>query len=148
MIMPHTYYKIWIHLIWSTKDRSPFLTKDIRNMVFIHMKEKAQENGVFLDALNGTTDHVHGLLGLVPNQNVARIVNDLKGESSHWINEEKLTGTYFAWQQGYSAFSYGESQVHKVREYIENQEEHHRTMTFQEELERFLKEFKVDIGRP
>lgn len=103
--MSHTYHKLWIHLIWSTKDRFPFLTREFRNDVIFHIKEKAWEKEIHLDILNGTADHLHALLGLDPKQSIADIVNSLKGESSHWVNEQKLIRSHFAWQEGYSAFS-------------------------------------------
>jgi REP element-mobilizing transposase RayT len=142
--MAHTFHKIWIHLIWCTKDRRPLLPKDIRADVFAHLKEKAREEGIVLDALNGTADHVHALARLDPAQSLPQVVRYLKGESSHWVNEQKLTAERFAWQEGYTALSYGESQIPKVREYIKNQEEHHRRMSFKEELEGFLKQFNIE----
>jgi len=146
--MAHTYHKLWIHLIWSTKDRAPLLVREMRGDLLAHIRETAPEKGIHLDALNGTADHLHGLVSLSPEQSIARVVNDLKGESSHWVNAQRRLSIPFAWERGYSAFSYAESQVPKVREYIRNQETHHRKMTFQEELTQFLKRFHVDEGRP
>jgi len=79
------YIKIWIHLVWATKDRHPFLTKDIRQKVFSHIKENARTKGIHLDHINGYAEHVHCLISLDSDQNVATVANLLKGESSHWI---------------------------------------------------------------
>ncbi len=146
--MAHSYHKLWIHLIWSTQERRPLLAKDIRRDIFTHILTKARVEGIYVDTINGTADHVHCLLELDPKQGLAKIVNDLKGESSHWVNAQGLVKGRFAWQEGYSAFSYSESQVQRVREYIRDQEQHHKKVSFQEELERFLKAFRVGVGRP
>ena len=141
--MSHTFFKIWIHLVWSTKDREPLLHKDIRQGVFEHIKEKAGKEGFFIEAVGGIEDHVHCLMLLPPKQSISEAVNKLKGESSHWLNANKLTRTHFAWQNGFAAFSVSESQIGKVKKYIEEQEEHHRTLSYTEEVERFLKLYKA-----
>nr|WP_310587992.1 transposase [Larkinella humicola] len=88
-------------------------------------------------------DHVHVFLGLNPNQAVSSLLQDLKGDSSKWMNDQRLIKGRFEWQSGYGAFSYGQSQIDRVVRYIKNQEEHHRTMTFLEESTTFLKKFNV-----
>ena len=123
--MPHAFHKLWIHLIWGTKDRHPYLTGEIRNKVLFHIKGEAREKGIHLDTLNGTADHVHALLGLDPDQSIARIMNDLKGESSHWINEGRLVKAHFAWQDGYGVFSVSEQHVGQIVAYVQTQQEHH-----------------------
>jgi len=150
--MSHTYYKVWIHLVWSTKDREPLLHKGIRQTVFDHIREKARAEGVQIDTINGTQDHLHCLVSIEPKLSISEVVNKLKGESSHWINAGKMTKTHFAWQNAFAAFSVSESQVQKVREYILSQEEHHRRFSFSSEVERFLKhhriESRADEGQP
>ncbi|MBI1804451.1 MAG: IS200/IS605 family transposase [Ignavibacteriae bacterium] len=137
--MPYT--KIWIHLIWSTKNREPMLQKDFRSKLFDHIRENVKGKGIHLDTMNGYLDHVHTLIRLKPDQSVARVAQLLKGESSHWVNDQKLTGFKFEWQDEYIALSVSESQLDKVREYIKNQEEHHRKKTFAEEYEQFMKKY-------
>ncbi len=136
--MGHVYYKIWIHLIWSTKNRFPFLTVEIRNKTFDHIIKKAAEKEFYIDEINGYSDHCHILIPLYPKYAISEVVNNFKGESSHWINSEKLTTTHFAWQDGYSAFSVSESQVEKVREYIKKQKDHHKKKSYVEELKKLL----------
>jgi putative transposase len=145
MKMGHVYYKIWIHLILSTKNRNPVLTKDIREKVFNHILENAKEKGFYVDKINGYLEHVHLLNSLNPKYAVSEVANLLKGEASHWINSEKLTRTHFAWQNGYSAFSVSESQVEKVRKYIQNQEEHHKKSSFVDELKKLYKLHKIEF---
>ena len=142
--MSQTFYKIWIHLLWSTKNREPSLHEGIRQRVYLHMREKARVEGFHLDTVNGTADHSHCLISLQPKFSISEVVNKLKGESSHWINSEKLTKTHFAWQGGYAAFSVSESQVEKVRKYILDQEVHHRRLSFAEEVQKLLKLYKAE----
>jgi len=144
--MAHNYYKIWVHIIWSTKDRQPLLNSALRPQLFQHIREKAKEEGYHLDIVNGVEDHLHSLFSLNPKFAVSEVVNKIKGESSHWINSDGFLKTKFAWQQGYAAFSVSESAVARVREYIKNQEEHHRQMTFQEEVEGLLKLHRIEFN--
>ena len=148
--MSHTYYKIWIHLIWGTKDKQPLLKDEFRPLVFQHIREKAADiEGVRLDMINGVENHAHSLISLNPQYAISKIVNLLKGESSHWINSNDFLKVKFAWQRGFSAFSVSESAVAKIRNYIKNQEKHHRKLSFQEEVERLYKLHKIqwDKGR-
>ncbi|MBI4725779.1 IS200/IS605 family transposase [candidate division TA06 bacterium] len=146
--MPQSYHKIWIHLIWGTKERFPVLTSDLLPQVLQHIRARAEQEGYLLDAINGTADHIHCLIEIGLTHNVSTIANLLKGESSHWINAGKLTGSHFAWQEGYGAFSVSASQLDKVRDYIKNQKEHHRQKTYREELDEFLKAYDIGEQRP
>ena len=129
---------IWLHAVWSTKDRKQVLMKDFRFKVFKHIKEYAWENGIQLDIINGVEDHVHSLFRLKTSQNPAEVVQRLKGESSHWINENAMLDEGFAWQDGYGVFSVSEPDVMKIRKYIYNQEEHHKKMSYEEELKKLI----------
>lgn len=143
--MSQAYYKIWIHLIWSTKDRQPLLKTNFRPLVFDHIRQKAKEEDIWLDTINGIENHVHNLISLHPRFSVSRVANLLKGESSHWINSEDFLTVKFAWQRGYSAFSVSESNVGKVRQYIKNQEEHHRKLSFKKEVEKLYRLHKIQV---
>jgi putative transposase len=145
--MSQTYYKLWIHLIWGTKNRQRFLQKGIRGKIFDHIRKKAKQEGYCLDSINGVADHVHCLLLLQPRYSVSEVVNKLKGESSHWINDERITPMRFVWQGGFGAFSVSESQVGRVRAYIRNQEKHHQKMTFEFEAQKFLKLYDAAMER-
>lgn len=137
--MPHV--KVWIHFVWTTKNRIPLLTDDIRQRVFAHIRENAKAKGIFLDHINGYVEHVHCLISLGTEQSIAQIIKQLKGESSHWINQEQLTKHKFQWQHEYFAVGVSESVVDKVRDYIRRQEEHHSKQTFQAEFERMIQKF-------
>ena len=89
-------------------------------------------------------DHVHLLFGMRPTQSLSELMQDIKGDSSKWINEKRYLKGKFSWQEGYGAFSYSKSHVSKVIKYIENQEEHHKKKSFIEEYKEFLDAFDVD----
>lgn len=137
--MGQTFYQIWIHIVWGTRDNQAVLNDDIRHKMFNHIKHKAVEEKTYLDTISGTADHIHCLISINPKYSVSEIVNKLKGESSHWINANQLTSSHFAWQNGYTAFSVSESQVKKVRTYILDQENIHKIFTYPEELKKLLK---------
>jgi putative transposase len=131
--------KVWIHFVWSTKNREPYLTDEIRQRVFRHIRENTREKDIHLDFINGYTDHVHCLISLGTDQTIGKIMQLIKGESSFWINKNRLCQTKFEWQEEYFAVGVCESILENVRGYIANQEEHHRTRSFDEEFEDFLK---------
>ncbi|MFC2087035.1 IS200/IS605 family transposase [Bacteroidota bacterium] len=132
------YLIIWVHLIWSTKNREAYLKKEIRQKVFDHIKVNAKEKNIYIDTINGYVEHVHCLVALKNDQTISNIMQLLKGESSFWINRNKLINFKFAWQDEYFAVSVSPSNVDKVREYIKNQEKHHQKKTFQQEYEEFI----------
>ena len=145
-----SYVNMWAHMVWATHCRYPYLTPDIRYRVFDHIKENAVKKGIYLDHINGHLEHVHCLISLNADQNVMTVANLLKGESSFWINKNKLTPTKFYWQDDYFAESVSPSQLDAVRRYIRNQDEHHRKKSFQEEYDEFISRYELngDNTRP
>ncbi|MCJ7716987.1 MAG: IS200/IS605 family transposase [Anaerolineales bacterium] len=140
-----TYIKTYIHFVFSTKNREPFLNSPaLRSKVWNHIRENAKEKGIFIDFINGYSDHCHCLISLSADQTMSKVMQLVKGESSFWINKNKLCQTRFAWQDEYFAVSVSESALKRVRNYIKNQEEHHRKHTFEEEYDVFIKENGVD----
>ena len=133
-----SFVKISIHAVWGTKYREPILTKEIRTKLFEHIRQNAKVKGIYIDSINGYTDHVHCLLGLNADMSIAKAIQLIKGESAFWANKNKLLKTRFEWAEDYYAASVSDSVVQKVREYILKQEEHHSKMTFTEEFERFI----------
>ncbi|MCE1164355.1 MAG: transposase [Bacteroidetes bacterium] len=126
--------------MFSTKDRIPFLSdKETREKVWNHIKEYSFQNGIFVDFINGYSEHCHCLISLGLVQTMSKIMNLLKGESSHWINKSNLCNSRFEWQNDYFAVSVSESIVERVREYIKNQEAHHHRKTFKEEYDEFIR---------
>lgn len=141
------FLKVWIHLIWSTKNREPILQQEIRHSLFTHIRENARAKGIYLDFINGYLEHVHTLISLGADQSIAKVAQLLKGESSHWANQQGLTTTKLEWQDEYIAVSVSESVVDSVREYIKNQEEHHRKIAFSEEYAEFMKKYGFEFMR-
>jgi putative transposase len=133
------FVKVWIHFVWSTKNREPLLNDEIRQKVFQHIRENAQEKGIYIDFINGYTEHVHCLISLGTDQTIEKLMQLIKGESSFWINKNSLCKTKFGWQDEYFAVSVSEANVESVRRYIANQEEHHKTRSFDDEFEGFMK---------
>ncbi|MEZ4907674.1 MAG: IS200/IS605 family transposase [Saprospiraceae bacterium] len=141
------YIKIYIHLVWSTKNRVPFLnTQELRNKVWNHIKENGKEKEIYIDFIGGYSDHCHCLLSLGADQNISKVVNLLKGESSHWINKNNFIKDKFGWQDEYFAVSVSESIVDNVREYIKNQENHHKIKSWNEEYDELISKFGFTLG--
>ena len=135
--MPYT--KVMIHFIWTTKNRIPIISKDLKPLLLSHIKENSILKQIFIDTLNCVEDHIHLLISLGTEQKISKIAMLIKGESSFWINKQKIIKQKFEWQDEYIALSVSESAIDKVRQYIMNQEEHHKKKTFMQEYEEFLK---------
>ena len=135
------YVRIWLHCVWGTKNRFPFLTKEIKMKVINHIREYATKKDIYIDFINGCKDHLHTTISLNAEQNISKVMGLLKGESSSWINKQKLTPQHFGWADEYFAVSVGESQINRVREYIKNQETHHQIRTWAEEYNEFMEKY-------
>jgi len=139
------YIKIWIHLIWATKNRLPLLNNDIKSKIFEHIRINAKQKSIYLDFINGCSDHVHALISMNADQSISKIAQLLKGESSHWINKNQLVKEHFAWQEEYIAVSVSYNGIDNVREYIKNQENHHRQKSFSEEWNLFIEKYGFEV---
>ena len=131
-----SFVKIWVHLVFATKNREPLLPKEIRYDVHKHIMSNCKEKEIFLQAINGYTDHIHCLISLGKDQSISKVSQLIKGESSFWINKNKITKEKFMWQDDYFAVSVSESQVEQVVRYIKNQEAHHAKKSFKKQLHR------------
>ena len=136
-----SFVKIWVHLVFATKTREPLLTKEFRYDVQKHIIENCIEKEIFLQTINGYTDHLHCLISLGKDQSIAKVTHLIKGESSFWINQNNLTPEKFSWQDDYFAVSVSESQLETVKNYIKNQEKHHSKNSFQQEVDEFMKRY-------
>ena len=132
------YVKNWLHCVWGTKSKKPFLKKEIRLKVISHIKENAISKGIFIDVINGYTDHLHCLINLHPDQPLSNVIRLLKGESSFWINRNHITQFRFSWAVEYFAVSISESHINRVRDYIRNQEKHHQQKTWEKEYNDYI----------
>jgi REP element-mobilizing transposase RayT len=134
-----SFIKVYIHFVWSTKDWVPYLdSPELRKDVWNHIRENAKEKSIFIDFVNGYSNHCHCLVSLGGDQTLQKIMQLIKGESSHWINKNELVKGKFEWQDEFFAVSVSESMIDKVRNYIKNQENHHKLQTFQEEFDEFI----------
>lgn len=140
--MPQSLADIVIHIIFSTKDRAPVLTPEIRPELYPHLATIARNAGGKCFRVGGISDHVHLAIRLSRTMTVAHLVEDLKTSSSKWLKTQGLDR--FAWQKGYAAFSVGHKDLPALRIYIDQQEEHHRNRTFQEEYRALLNRCAVE----
>lgn len=125
--MSHSYSQVWLHAVFATKERKPLIHNAIEEHLYKYLGKQLLELGSYLKIGNGMPDHVHLLFTLNPQKSIADTMKQIKGASSHWVNNELYTTLgineplHLGWQTGYSAFSVSESQVDKVANYIKNQ---------------------------
>ncbi|MBN1638873.1 MAG: IS200/IS605 family transposase [Ignavibacteriales bacterium] len=140
--MPHSLTKIWIHLIFGTKERMPFIKESFEKKLYEYIKQIIESDfKSLLYTINGTSDHIHILMLQNQNYSIADFAKNIKGNSSHWINQNGFLKAKFAWQTGYGAFSVSESMIEDVKKYILNQKEHHRKISFAEEYKKFEEKY-------
>lgn len=142
--MSQSLSSILVHLVFSTKNREPFITPIIEAELHPYMSTILRELKSPSLAIDGTSDHVHMLFSLARVITVADLVEELKTSTSKWIKTKGREFSNFYWQRGYGAFSIGESNVEVLKRYIRNQKAHHRRMTFQDEYRNFLKSYGID----
>ena len=139
------YVRIWVHCVWATKNRTDFITGQNKMPVLTHIRENAEKKGIFIDFMNAHKEHVHCIVSLNSDQCISKVMQLIKGESSFWINKNKLTKTKFEWGDEYYAGSISESDINKVRNYIKYQDEHHRKKSWDEEYKEFLDEYGLQV---
>ena|SRR5688572_20668374 len=135
--MANTYTQIHIQTVFAVQHRAGLIQKEWKDELCKYMTGIIQTNGHRLLAINGMPDHLHVFFGMRPTQSLSDLMQDLKGTSSKWINEQGFTKARFEWQQGYGAFSYSKSQINKVVAYIHNQEIHHAKKHLSKNIARF-----------
>ncbi len=145
--MGNTYTSLHYHIIFSTKNREPWLRPDIQEQVWSYLGGIAGRHGFKTLLFGGIEDHVHGLLAVPPKTSVSEALQVLKGGSSGWIKQTIAGCRGFAWQDGYGAFSVSKSQLAGVEEYIRGQREHHRIKTFEEEYRAMLERHQIDFNQ-
>jgi putative transposase len=142
--MANTYTSLHYHVIFSTKNREPWLVRDIEQRVWEYIGGIARTHKMTALQVGGVEDHIHALVTAPPTIAPFQIAQFLKGESSKWIHEEFPGMRSFAWQDGYGAFTVSKSNIPEVIAYIQNQREHHRKRTFQEEYLDFLQKNGIE----
>ena len=129
--MAGTYTNLLYHLVFSTKERIPLITKELQPDLYAYIGGIVRGEGGVLLEVGGISDHVHLLAKFKPTVAISDLLKKIKGGSSKWVNEEKFKLRKFGWQDGYAAFSVSESQVDAVRRYIREQEQHHCGPSYQ-----------------
>jgi putative transposase len=141
----------FVHCVWGTKNRFPYFNSSNTRDIMTHISEKSYENGIYIDHLNAYRDHMHCLISLDPNESLAKVVKQIKGESSHWINQNLFLSFDFKWAHEYYATSVSRTLLPTVRQYIQNQEIHHQNKSWQQEeldyqalITKLLTPFRLD----
>jgi putative transposase len=142
--MANTYSQIYIQVVFTVKNRMVLIPKEKKDELFKYITGIVQKRKQKLLVINGTSDHVHIFIGMNPDVAISDLVRDIKASSSGFINEKKWLKCKFSWQEGFGAFSCSRSDMDAVIHYIQNQEYHHRCMTFREEYIKILKEYAVE----
>ena len=142
-VMSQSLASILVHIIFSTKSRQPLIHADIIKDLHLYLAAIARSYGVQVHEVGGIEDHVHLLISLPRTLTVSKIVEEVKKGSSKWMKTKGASYLSFSWQNGYGAFSIGQSNFNVLRQYIQNQREHHKSTSFQEEYRSFLKKYDI-----
>lgn len=142
--MANTYTALHYHLVFSTKNRLPWITPELENRLWALIATIGRDNAMLPLAIGGVEDHVHAVMGAPPTLAPSRMVQLIKGGSCRWVHETFPELKDFGWQDGYAAFSVSKSQLTAALRYVANQREHHRECSFQREMRRFLRRHGVD----
>ncbi len=144
MIIAQSLSSVLIHLVFSTKFRQPWIQTDIESDMHKFMTQISIKQGCPVLQIGGMPDHIHVLVNLSRNLTISRLITELKTGSSRWIKKPYPHYASFAWQNGYGAFSIGQSHLKQAIHYIATQKEHHKTMSFQDEFRTLLKKYCID----
>ena len=144
--MPNTFSQIYIHVIFSVKKREYLIRSEWKEELYKYIAGIVRNKNQKLLIINGMPDHIHLLIGLKPEKSLSELVRDIKNNSTNFINDRKFVNGKFYWQEGYGAFSYSDSQLDRVINYIQNQELHHKNKSFKDEYLEILKRFKINYN--
>ena len=141
--MANTFTQIYIHFVFAVQNRISLIRPEWKDELYKYITGIVQKNGHKLITINGVANHVHIFTGYKPHQLIPKLMQDVKGSSSKWINERKFVKGKFNWQEGFGAFSYSHSQIDQVVKYINNQESHHKKQKFVDEYREILNRFEI-----
>jgi len=144
--MAGTFSQCYVQVVFAVKNRQPLIENSWKNELHKYMAGIISGKNQKSMIVNGMPDHMHALIGLRPNMPVSDLVRDLKNNSSSFINDRKFLRSKFSWQEGYGAFSYGQTQINSVYDYILNQERHHEKRTFKEEYIELMQKFRIEFN--
>jgi REP element-mobilizing transposase RayT len=144
--MPQSLAQVWLHLVFSTKERRPYLQNEtLQHEMFRMLAHHVKETGCVSASVGGHVDHVHLLVGLSRTITIAKLIEQIKTETSKWVKSKENCSSAFSWQSGYGAFSVSHSNRGAVDEYIRTQKEHHQKMLFQEEFRQLCERHEIEI---
>jgi REP element-mobilizing transposase RayT len=142
--MPQSIFKMFAHIIFSTKNRADLIHPEIEDELFGYIHEIVENNKAKLIIANGTTNHIHLLVSLPKKIDIPELIGDVKRDSSSWVKKHDSQFSNFYWQRGYGAFSVGQLEIDVVKNYIANQKEHHKDKDFKTEYRGFLNKYEVE----
>jgi len=142
--MPQSLSKVLLHVVFSTKNREKSIPRHLRTALHVYLAGVCRARGAEAFRIGGTNDHVHIACSLPRTLTMAKLVEEIKKPSSIWMKGQEGGTPDFSWQSGYGIFSLGQSQLQTLLQYIDNQEEHHQTKSFKEELLELLEKYGVD----
>ena len=142
--MANTYTQIHIQTVFAVQNRQSLIQKDWKDELYKYITGIIQNHSHKVLQINGMPDHIHILYGMRPTQSISDLLKQVKHDSSVWINDKGFTNDKFSWQSGYGAFSYSKRDVPNVIKYIQNQNEHHKSVSFTDEYMNLLQEFDID----
>lgn len=145
--MPQSYVNLIYHVVFSTKNREPFITDPYQTRLYKYIGGIVRQQGGIALAINGMTDHLHLLAKLRPDKSVSDMIRDFKAGASGWMHKVFPEMKEFAWQNGYGAFTVSASQIERVRSYIANQQAHHRKKTFKDEFIALLRANGIELDQ-
>jgi putative transposase len=132
--MTSTRTYLYVHAVWAVRDRRALLVRSVRTVLAAHMQKSADEKGLRILKANGGADHLHVLIHLHPAQNLSQVVRQLRSESAEWLNATRIVNEPFEWEEDYVAYSVSPNVIRQVSDYIDRQDDYHRTKTLAEEL--------------
>lgn len=143
-LMPNTYTQIHMQFVFAVKYRRALIAPEWKERLHQYITGIFHHNAHKMLQINSMPDHIHILVGFRPSQSISSMIQNVKSESSKWIQRQNLCDSKFAWQEGFGAFSYSKSHVPRVIKYIKNQEQHHRKVSFLDEYKKLLRRFEVE----
>ena len=144
--MTNTYTQIHIHAIFAVKGRQSVISKRWRDQLYKYISAVIQNNGHKMLQINGMPDHLHILFGMRPTESVSDLMKEVKQSSSRWINRNHMVAGRFSWQEGYGAFSHSKTELPRVMEYIQRQEEDHGVVSFRQEYIELLQSHHIEFN--
>lgn len=142
--MANTYTQIYLQFVFAVENRTSLINKNWKDELYKYITGIVQNNKHKLISINGMPNHIHIFIGYKPHQLIPDLLQEIKRDSSIWINKKSFVKGHFNWQAGYGAFSYSHSHIDKVVKYIKEQKQHHKKRTFKEEYLALLRKFNIE----